>query len=208
MPPQLFAAEIAHLTARLAGGQRLLLGLVGPPGAGKSTLADGILQAFPTRAQVVPMDGYHLAQAELERLGRAARKGAQDTFDSAGYAALLRRLRERRDGETVYAPAFRREIEEPIAGAIAVEPETQLVITEGNYLLLAQGHWAQVRSLLDEVWYVEVDATLRRERLLARHMQFGRSREQSVAWMAQTDDPNARQIELTKGLADRVVKID
>jgi pantothenate kinase len=121
----------------MAGGQRKLLGLAGAPGAGKSTLAAALLEAVGAdRAQVVPMDGFHLANVELQRLGRAARKGAPDTFDSAGYVALLQRLREQRpDGGIVYAPEFRREIEEPVAGAIAVLPTTQLVITEGNYLL-------------------------------------------------------------------------
>lgn len=201
------AAEIAHLDARLAEGRRVVLGLVGPPGAGKSTIAQALLDAFGSRAQIVPMDGFHLAQVELERLGRAARKGAADTFDAHGYVALLRRLKAPVDGEIVYAPAFRREIEEPIAGAIAVDPRTPLVITEGNYLLLPNGPWGAVRALLDEAWYVEVDDALRRERLLARHMQFGRSRDEALAWMDSTDEPNARQIERTRPLADRVVRL-
>ncbi|OUM04339.1 nucleoside/nucleotide kinase family protein [Variovorax sp. JS1663] len=202
------AHDLSHIEALLADGQRKLLGLVGAPGAGKSTLAQALVQALPGRAQVVPMDGFHLAQAELQRLGRAERKGAPDTFDSAGYAALLRRLREQRAGETVYAPEFRREIEEPISGAIAVLPQTQLVITEGNYLLLDEGPWAEAAPLLDEVWYVEVDDALRLERLVRRHQQFGRSREQALAWVAQTDEPNARRIVATRARAHRVIRID
>ena len=89
------------------------------------------------------MDGFHLANVELERLGRRGRKGAPDTFDSAGYVALLRRLLAQADDEIVYAPEFRREIEEPIANAIPVFAPTQLVITEGNYLLLDDGPWAR-----------------------------------------------------------------
>jgi pantothenate kinase len=116
LPP----AFTQRLDALLADGGRKLLGLVGPPGAGKSTLAHALQHSLGARAQVVPMDGFHLAQVELQRLGRAGRKGAPDTFDAAGYAALLQRLREQRAGdEVVYAPAFRREIEEPIAGATA-----------------------------------------------------------------------------------------
>jgi pantothenate kinase len=181
---------------RLASGPRRLLGVVGPPGAGKSTLAALMAQAMGERAQAVPMDGYHLAQTELERLGRAQRKGAPDTFDAAGYAALLRRLRQQAPGETVYAPDFRRDIEEPVAGALPVFPHTPLVITEGNYLLLDDDPgWAPVAGLLDEVWYLQVDPGLRLERLAARHQQFGRSREQALDWIAQTDEPNARRIE-------------
>jgi len=184
----------------MAGGRRRLLGLVGAPGAGKSTLAAALLQAVGAdRAQVVPMDGFHLANVELQRLGRTARKGAPDTFDSAGYVALLQRLREQRpDGDIVYAPEFRREIEEPIAGAIAVLPSTQLVITEGNYLLHDVGPWAGAAAMLDEVWYVDIDDAVREERLVRRHQQFGRSAEEARAWVESTDAPNARLIAATR----------
>jgi pantothenate kinase len=198
-------ADSARIDALLADGRRKLLGLVGAPGSGKSTLALALQQALPGRAQVVPMDGFHLANAELRRLGRDDRKGAPDTFDAAGYVALLRRLREQREDEIVYAPEFRREIEEPVAGAIAVLPQTQLLITEGNYLLLQEGAWAEVAPLLDEVWYVEVDDGLRVERLVRRHRQFGRSHEAALAWVAQTDEPNARRIAATRGRAHRVI---
>ena len=198
-------AELARIEALLAGGGRKLLGLVGAPGSGKSTLAQALLEALPGQAQVVPMDGFHLANVELQRLGRAGRKGAPDTFDSAGYVAMLRRLRTQPADETVYAPEFRREIEEAVAGAIAVRPDTRLVITEGNYLLLPDGAWAGVAPLLDEAWYVEVDDALRTERLLGRHQQFGRSREEALAWVAQTDEPNARRVEATRHRAQHGV---
>ena len=205
MPPALHPDLIARLDQLAAGGRRLL-GVVGPPGAGKSTLAALMAQAMGDRAQAVPMDGYHLAQVELERLGRAQRKGAPDTFDAAGYAALLQRLRQQGDGEIVYAPDFRREIEEPVAGALPVFTHTPLVITEGNYLLLDDDPaWRPVAGLLDEVWYLQVDAALRLERLTARHVQFGRSREQALAWIAQTDEPNARRIEASAYRAQRQV---
>ncbi|MDM0106709.1 nucleoside/nucleotide kinase family protein [Variovorax sp. J22R24] len=201
------AAELARIEALLTDGRRKLLGLVGAPGSGKSTLALALLRAFAGRAQVVPMDGFHLANAELQRLGRAVRKGAPDTFDGAGYVALLRRLREQGAEEIVYAPEFRREIEEPIAGAIAVLPETQLVITEGNYLLLDDGPWAGAAALLDEVWYVDVADELRLDRLVRRHEQFGRSRAEALAWVEQTDEPNARRIAATRAKAHRVVRL-
>ncbi len=206
--PRLHPDLIEQLHA-LAAGPRRLLGVVGPPGAGKSTLAALMAQALGERAQAVPMDGYHLAQVELERLGRAHRKGAPDTFDAAGYAALLRRLRQQGADETVYAPDFRREIEEPVAGALPVFAATPLVITEGNYLLLDDDPaWAPVADLLDEVWYLDVPADLRLERLAARHMQFGRTREQALAWIAQTDEPNARRIETSAHRARRRVTWD
>ena len=183
---------------------RVLLGLVGPPGAGKSTLAAVLQAEFAGVAQVVAMDGFHLANAELERLGRRERKGAPDTFDSAGYVALLGRLLAQSDDEVVYAPEFRREIEEPIANAIPLFARTQLVITEGNYLLLDDEPWAQVRTLLDEIWYLDVDDALRVERLTQRHEQFGRSAEAAAAWVEKTDEPNARLIEATRARASFV----
>lgn len=192
----------ARLDALMADGQRKILGIVGPPGCGKSTLAKALLNLLGDRAVAVPMDGYHLANVELARLGRASRKGAEDTFDSAGYVALLRRLKNQTPGEIVYAPEFRREIEEPIANAIPVFPETPLVITEGNYLLLDQGHWAPIRGLLDEIWYVEVDHATRQQRLVKRHMRFGRSLVEAQDWVANTDEPNAVRIEATKARAD------
>ena len=202
--PSLHPALVERLQ-QLTSGPRRLLGVVGPPGAGKSTLASLMAQSLGAQAQAVPMDGFHLAQLELERLGRAQRKGAPDTFDAAGYAALLRRLRRQTGDEVVYAPDFRREIEEPVAGALPVFAHTPLVITEGNYLLLQDDGWAPVADLLDEVWYLQVDPALRLERLAGRHEQFGRSREQALAWIATTDEPNARRIEACMHRAHRRV---
>ena len=192
----------ARLNALKNGGGRKILGIVGPPGCGKSTLAAALLEFLGDDAVAVPMDGYHLANVELARLGRAGRKGAEDTFDSAGYVSLLRRLKGQQTNEIVYAPEFRREIEEPIANAIPVFPETQLVITEGNYLLLDHGHWAGISELLDEIWYVDIDHSVRRERLVRRHMHFGRSQSAAEDWVANTDEPNAVRIEATKHRAD------
>jgi pantothenate kinase len=154
------------------------------------------------------MDGYHLANAELQRLGLSHRKGAPDTFDSAGFAALLLRLRHQRQDEVIYAPEFRREIEEPVAGTLPILERSQLLIVEGNYLLFDSGHWAEVADLLDEVWYVDVADTLRTQRLTQRHEQFGRSREAAVEWVRQTDEPNARLIAMTRVKATRVFSWD
>lgn len=203
----LSAEALARARALAQAGQRRVLGLVGPPGSGKSTVAEALCAALGTSAVLVPMDGFHLAQAELERLGRAGRKGAPDTFDSAGYVALLRRLRQPVPGEVVYAPVFRREIEEPIACAIGVAPEVPLVITEGNYLLMDENdapgtHWSGVRALLDEIWYVDVRDDVRIERLVKRHVHHGRSLDAAQDWVANTDEPNARRIAATRARAD------
>ena len=153
------------------------------------------------------MDGFHLAQRELIRIGRADRKGAPDTFDVDGYVALLRRIRDEAD-TTVYAPRFDRHIEEPIANAIAVEPRHTTVVTEGNYLLHDRDGWAHVRPLLDECWYVECDDTTRIERLVARHVEHGRSDEEAAAWAHAVDEPNARLIRQGRDRADAVIRSD
>lgn len=200
------AAHLRRLQLLVDSGRRVLLGIAGAPGSGKSTLAQQLQAAHGPLVQVVPMDGFHLARIELQRLGLADRQGAEDTFDSAGYVALLRRLRAQRSGELVYAPDFRRDCGEPIAGAIAIHPHTRVVVTEGNYLLLERGHWAQVRALLDEAWFVEVDDVLRRARLVERHVRFGRTPAQAAAWAEQVDEPNARLIEASRHRADLVVR--
>lgn len=200
--PTICQQRIAQL---FASEGRKILGLVAPPGAGKSTLAAALLAHYPGQVQGVPMDGFHLANRELARLGRQLRKGAPDTFDAAGFVNLIRRLKNQSLSETIYAPEFRRDLEEPVAGAIAVAPDMPLVITEGNYLLLDDAPWDQVRAVVDEVWYLDVPDGLRRERLLARHMQFGRSRSQALAWIAATDEPNAMRIAKTRQHADLCV---
>ncbi|MEU9033111.1 nucleoside/nucleotide kinase family protein [Streptomyces sp. NPDC048383] len=204
-------SERADLTERAralaARGGRRILGIAGPPGAGKSTLAGRLAADLgPALAVVVPMDGFHLAAAELARLGRADRKGAPDTFDAAGYAALLRRLRDP-DGSTVYAPTFDRTIEEPVAGSIPVAPGVPLVITEGNYLLHDAGEWARVRPLLDEAWYLAPDDALRVARLVDRHVRHGKDPAHARAWVDRSDEANARLVARGRERADLVLDI-
>lgn len=183
----------------LSSGKRQIVAIVAQPGAGKSTLAQALLAHYGDAVQVVPMDGFHLANSELDRLGRRSRKGAPDTFDAAGFVNLLQRIKHQKPGDdAVYAPEFRREVEEAIAGAIAVRASTPLVITEGNYLLLDDAPWHQVRDVVNETWYLDVHDALRQARLLARHMQFGRSQAEALDWIASTDEPNAVRIAQTR----------
>ena len=202
--PVRLANLIARAEALADSGQRRILGITGAPGSGKGTVAQAVLKALGPSAVVVPMDGFHLAGAELDRLGRTDRKGAPETFDAAGYVALLRRLREP-DGETVYAPEFHRDVEESYAGAIAVPSDVPLVITEGNYLLLDQGPWSKVRDLLDEAWFVAPYEDQRIARLVERHIRYGKTPEQAREWVRRSDELNAALVSPTRTRADIVI---
>ena len=199
--------ELVNRARALAGtGTRRILGIAGAPGAGKSTLAEVVTTALGGAAVQVPMDGLHLADVELSRLGRRDWKGAPDTFDALGYLALLRRLRYPVPGEIVYAPAFERTIEQPIAGSIPVGPAVPLVVTEGNYLLLDDPPWHEVRTLLDETWFVEIDDAVRVSRLIRRHIEFGKTPEQAAEWVGRLDESNARLVAATRDRADLIVR--
>jgi pantothenate kinase len=197
--------ELAARARRLIiPGTRRILGITGPPGAGKSSLATAIVAMLDDEAAVVPMDGFHLANAELERLGRRDRKGAPDTFDADGYVALLARIKSA-EAEIVHAPQFSRETEASLADRIAVAPRVRLVITEGNYLLLDFGPWVAIRPLVDEIWYLEPDNQDRVDRLIERHILYGKSPDEARAWVARSDEANARIVALTRGRADVIV---
>jgi len=203
--PVAFHGDLAELIERARwiadSGPRSILGITGAPGAGKSRLAAALVRALGERAALVPMDGFHLANSELIRLARRDRKGAIDTFDGDGFVALMGRL-HRADEAVVYAPEFRREIEEAIAGAIPVPRSVSLVVTEGNYLLAEQAPWNGLAGLIDQVWYVDPGEELRVARLVRRHIAFGKAPEAAKAWSLGTDQRNAELIAATRDRAD------
>ena len=203
----------ADLLARdaiaLVGESRAILGIAGSPGAGKSTLVDVLLEGVRAVngddwVAHIPMDGFHLADAQLDRIGARGRKGAPDTFDAAGYAHLLERVKAERD-DPVYVPGFDRTLEQPLAAALVVLPSARLVVTEGNYLLLDHPHWALARRAMDAVWFVASEESERIERLVARHVEFGKTSEEARAWVATTDQRNSELVAHTAGKADRVI---
>jgi pantothenate kinase len=195
--------------ALASDSSRAILGIAGSPGAGKSTLVDELLDRIRAVKGVdwvahVPMDGFHLADAQLDRIGARARKGAPDTFDAAGYAHLLERVRREVD-EPVYVPGFDRMVEQPLAAELVVLPPARLVVTEGNYLLLDDPQWDRARRAMDAVWFVASEETMRVERLVARHIQFGKSPHEARSWVATADQRNAELVAATVARADRVI---
>jgi pantothenate kinase len=204
---------LAREAVELVGdGSRAILGIAGSPGAGKSTLVDLLLERVAAAKGAdwvahVPMDGFHLADAQLERIGARGRKGAPDTFDAAGYAHLLERVKWEVD-EPVYVPGFDRTLEQPLAAALVVLPSARLVVTEGNYLLLDDPDWARARRAMDAVWFVASDESERIARLVARHIEFGKTPDEARAWVATTDQRNAELVAGTVGRAERVIVND
>lgn len=208
-------APVEHLTTRMfaladrASAGRVILGIAGAPGAGKSTLATELEEEAARRGRadevaVLPMDGFHLADAALEALGRRERKGAVDTFDGWGFVALLERVLADR-ANTVYAPAFDRTVGEPVAGSIAIDPGVRLVVVEGNYLLAPAEPWARIPGLLAESWFVATPEAERLRRLIERHVRHGRTPEAARAWATDVDGANARLIEPTAATATLIV---
>lgn len=181
--------------------QRVIVGIVGKPGSGKSTLSDYLMKNLPADlVSLVPMDGYHLSNKVLENLMRSDRKGAPDTFDAMGFAALLDRIKH--STTDIYYPIFHREIEESIAAEGVVKGNVKVVIVEGNYLLHNSDGWQSVKEYLSEAWFVDIDDEVRLKRLVNRHMQFGKGEKAAFEWAHGTDERNATLVESTKYLAD------
>lgn len=202
------APALIDRAERLAGrADRVALGIAGEPGSGKTTLTLALIAALEERGVAVawlPMDGFHLGDGSLRSLRLVDRKGAIETFDGWGYAATLRRALTEVD-HAVYVPGFERTLEQPIAADRRIAAGPALIVTEGNYLLDAEEPWAVARGLLAEVWFVETPQDLRRERLVARHVAFGKTPAEAEAWVAAVDEPNAERIRARRGVADLIV---
>ena len=211
MPEQLASQEaaLARIQNHLENSsERVLIGIIGKPGAGKSTLSKFLMAKLPKEfVTVVPMDGYHLSNKVLKDLKRANRKGAPDTFDVAGFISLVKRIRTEQT-QNIYYPIFDRAIEESIAAQGVVTSATKVVIIEGNYLLHDDGGWEVCNDLLDESWMVDVDDDKRISRLISRHIAYGKDPEAAKAWAKGTDEVNAKLIERGRNRADFVVAID
>ncbi len=201
---------LAELATDLAvDGRRAILGVAGAPGAGKTTFVEALIAEVarihgPSWVAHLPMDGFHLADTQLQRLDAVSRKGAADTFDGYGYTHTLRRIRAHTD-EDIYVPGFERALEQPIAAALLIPHSARLIVTEGNYLLLDQQPWTRARAELNQVWYVATDHDVRINRLIDRHIRFGKTLAAAAEWATTSDEKNAELVAATSRLADRVI---
>lgn len=206
---RLAADDIWHLLDQHSG--RVMVGITGPPGAGKSTFAALLLDDFNREqegfAADVPMDGFHLSNAQLERLGRRGRKGAVDTFDVAGYVDTLKRVAREHGRSDVYVPVFDRTLDESVAARGVVPAQSRLVVTEGNCLALSDEGWQPVAALLHRLYYIDCPATMRRRRLVERHVAGGRDHNEALNWVATVDEPNVRLISSTRHACHRTLHI-
>lgn len=203
-------ARLVELAATLCvPGKRHLLGITGAPGAGKSVLASRLVDALEGKAVLVPMDGYHLSNRVLINKGMREIKGRKETFDVDGYLEVLKRISNQTcNSAPIYVPAFHREIEESISAEIEVLPTVPLVISEGNYLLARDSRWTEVSELFSEIWYLDIDYEVRLERLIHRHMKYGKSLHEARRWSLGSDQDNAHLIESTQQYATRIIRLD
>ncbi|MEU0690761.1 nucleoside/nucleotide kinase family protein [Streptomyces uncialis] len=213
--------ELVAEASRVAGvGGRRVLGIAGPPGTGKSTLALALAARLGASAAYVPLDGFHLSNQQLALLGLTERKGSEPSFDVWGYVSLLRRVKGEsghtptgdgagtgsgRPAHPVYVPDYDRALHEPVAARHVVPPAAQLVITEGNYLACDLPGWREARTLIDLCWYLDSPSALRQERLVERHLAGGRAPTEAHRRVVTNDEPNARLVEESRTRCDRIL---
>ena len=207
MSKEITKEEVKAIVAECAAAaNRTIIGIIGKPGGGKSTLSKYLLKGMdPTLVSVVPMDGFHLSNKVLKELGRSDRKGAQDTFDVKGFTTLIQRIKLD-SADAIYYPVFDRSIEESIAAQGVVYPSTRVVIVEGNYLMHDQDGWQEISPLLDQSWYAFLDEDIRISRLISRHIAFGKDPESAKAWAKGSDQVNAELIETGVGRCDFLIR--
>ena len=207
MSKEISSLEAKEIINELAlGTKRTIIGIVGKPGGGKSTLSKNLLKGCDqSLVSVLPMDGYHLSNKVLQSLGRSDRKGAPDTFDVKSFAHLLERISQDQSNP-IYYPIFDRSIEESIAAQGVVLPSTRVVIVEGNYLMHDRDGWQEISPLLDQSWYAYLDEDIRISRLISRHIAFGKDPESAKAWAKGSDQANAELIEMSVARCDFLIR--
>lgn len=201
-------SELAHIASTIfkhAGkAERFIVGIAGPPASGKSTRAEALAELFPQgSAVVVPMDGFHYDDRILDQLGLRHRKGAPETFDFAGFATLLRRLKSRE--QNIAIPLFDRSLEISRAGAQIVGSDVKFILVEGNYLLLDEEPWSGLEPLFDFTIFVDVSRDELERRLVARWREHGRPDDAARKWIDTNDMPNIDRVLRARRKADLVI---
>jgi len=199
-------ARLIKESSRESGKQRILVGIVGAPAAGKTTISEKLVQLLGPHSATLGMDGFHLPQRTLVKLGKRDRMGASDTFDVDGFVSLLIQL-SGNPGRTTLAPGFDRTIEEALPDAITFGPEISTIVVEGNYLLHDSGGWERIAPLLDLSFFVKIEHDIRMARLIERHIQFGKTPDAAVAWANGPDADNARMVGASADRADHVIEL-
>lgn len=195
-----------HILGLCLDRPRTLIGIAGVPGSGKSTLARHLRDALghiaqrPDVAIVVPMDGFHLTNAELNQRGLMDRKGSPDTYRTQSLYVKL--LEIKRGSRPVLMPIYSREIHEPVPDAVEVKAETPLVIVEGNYLFCDFGMWRPISTVFDLKIFVETTPDKAKERVIARHIQGGMNAEAAAGKFDHNDAPNSELVAPAKSNAD------
>lgn len=206
----MFDAEIEQIVARLAAhtvaDKRVMIAIAGPPAAGKSTLAELLVERLnaeqPGSAALVPMDGFHLDNDTLDARELRARKGAPNTFDADGFVALVETLAKAT--EAVTYPTFDRSLDASIADSGTVKADTRIIVLEGNYLLLNETPWSALHPLFDLTIFVRPNVTVLEQRLLARWKHYGLDEAQAQAKASGNDIPNAHTVLENSVAADMV----
>ena len=201
-------SEIAHIVAtifkRAGGERRFIVAIAGPPGSGKSTLSSQLHDLLPEgSAAVVPMDGFHFDDRILESRGLRARKGAPETFDYAGFEALLKRIRAAEPDIAI--PVFDRTMELSRAAAAIIPADVKFILVEGNYLVLDEPPWSGLAPLFDFTLFIDVPRPELERRLMQRWHEHGKSDEEARAWVASNDMPNVNKVLGRRRQADLVI---
>jgi len=201
------AALTDTLLQRASGHSRFITAIAGPPGAGKSTLADALYSELTKRgekAEVLPMDGFHMDNGILRERGLLARKGAPETFDVRGFFDIVTAVRKA-DRE-VLVPVFDRSREIAIASARSVSSETRFILAEGNYLLLNEEPWVRLKNSFDFSIFVGPTVEVLEQRLRDRWIGYGLDEAGIAAKLYENDLPNGKRVVENSQEAD--IKID